>query len=263
MSKIYRNFYLYTILSLIFASCLTSARFSTSRKCPGHACRNPLAINIKQIQRLQRIKQQILYALGFQQNKLNRNQTTSSKEPRDNTPTSIITADNKTDIVIGGPEIVSFSQSIGKRNRKKSLLQFVIHIGEQKSNLEVVSAHLWLVVRKRGNKKTNKTIVIKVFKVQDKKKSQLTYLRTHVKKTRWQKLSLPISVVQELLNPNEGRLKLKIECKRCGRSVKLVVPKGSKRKRTKFLPTARSLRLRSLQRRHRPFLVINTRIRTK
>ncbi|KAK6166471.1 hypothetical protein SNE40_023153 [Patella caerulea] len=260
--------YLFFLLLLLMATKLSSALFPGGvRNCTGSQCDNPLRSNLKQIQRLHRIKQHILLALGFQADQPNNKKppVQSNSTFKNNVSINLSNGSNHD---TRAAAIISYSESVGEKKKKRSILQFVINTGSNQTHLEVVSAHLWLLVKKRKSKKNSKTIVLKVFKIQHKHKSQLTYLRTRVKKTRWQKLSLPISLVQELVKPPQGRLQLKIECRRCGRAVKIVLPKrGSKNKTGSQIPPVRTLRHRKMKingrSRPRPFLVINTLVKNR
>ena len=144
------------------------------------------------------------------------------------------------------------------------LVQFVINTGgSQPADLEVLSAHLWLLVKTRGPRRRGRKVVLKVFEVTEGGQTLLTYLKTRVRKTSWHKLSLPISLIQRLLAPPQGKLKLRIACRRCGRRIKVVLPKHRK-----HLNAIKSS-LRQLKTRHKstgkkklPFLVINTRVKT-
>ncbi|XP_071112015.1 uncharacterized protein [Haliotis cracherodii] len=158
-------------------------------------------------------------------------------------------------------EIITFSQAIG-RKEDSSILEFVLDTSRKRKELEVLSANLWVLVKKRGKTKKGKRIVLKVFQLKDKGLVLLTYLRTKVKKTRWQKLSLPISLIQTLVEPPLSTLKLRIDCRRCGREVKLVLPRnrnwGKRRKARR--PSPRGLRTNTPAKR-RPFLHIFTRVK--
>ena len=57
----------------------------------------------------------------------------------------------------------------------------------------------------------------------------MTYLRTKVKVTHWQKVRLPVSVIQQQLGSSRSTLTLMIRCGRCGGAVRMVLPKSASR----------------------------------
>lgn len=126
-------------------------------------------------------------------------------------------------------------------------------------------------------------------------RTPMTYLRTKVKVTHWQKVRLPVSMIQQQLQSSNSTLTLLIRCGRCGRSVKMSLPKRTrskggkskrrkrkrkrqrggkekKRRRTKRERRNRGDRQKKVRSnesknnedfRPSPFLVINTRMRTE
>lgn len=134
--------------------------------------------------------------------------------------------------------------------------------------------------RKRGRSRGRK-VILRVMKVPNKKDEQfhyLTALRTRVKKTRWQKISLPVTLIQSMLDSKDNALNLRISCKHCGRMVRPVLfrredkiknlkngkirkrkwkGKGKRRRRRRRMRNKRTNGNNRIQ----PFLVISTRYR--
>ena len=153
-----------------------------------------------------------------------------------------------------------------------------------------MSAHLFILLRKRRRKmRKGKLVTLQVQKIPDNSSSYdfLTIVRTRVKKTRWQKISLPVTLIQSMLDSKNRSLQLRIICKRCGKAVKPVLrrsdgrkfrrrnrkrnkigktnkSKGNKKRKVRGKQKKRKIRhLRSRKSRGgqsiRPFLVISTR----
>jgi hypothetical protein len=159
------------------------------------------------------------------------------------------------------------------------VLSFTIDVSSKAREIEAVSAHLWILMRKRkrGRSKGRKVIlrVMKVPNQMDEKFHYLTALRTRVKKTRWQKISLPVTLIQSMLDSKDKSLNLRISCKYCGRMVRpvlfrrrnkqnLTVKNGKIRKGKKKRRRRRRGRMRNKSNennRIQPFLVISTRYR--
>lgn len=153
------------------------------------------------------------------------------------------------------------------------MLQFSINLDSHQGSLEAVSAHLWVLVqrRRRKSRSKGKKIMLVISSVDDSDtKTVLTALRTRVRKTRWQRISLPRTLVQSFLD-SERTLHLKIACQDCGNLVRpiLVAQKETKRLRSKSQIHSKGTKKRRRNKRHRsrrfknkssgPFLVIYTR----
>ncbi|XP_041367488.1 uncharacterized protein LOC121382076 [Gigantopelta aegis] len=262
----------YCCLLLLLAAYCTGLPVAGTFNLPANTkdcadCRKPLGAKILHIQRLQRIKQQILLALGLKQDRnvntipsLSSNLRSIDGKHDGGLIDENVTKSKTTNS--GGPLFFSVSEKLGEKENA-GLVQFVINTGNHHDDLEVLSAHLWLLIKKRGTRKRGRKIVLKVFQVTGDGQTLLTYLRTRVKKTRWQKLSLPISLIQQLLAPPQGKLKLRIACKRCGRRIKVVLPKHKKHVNAIRSPLRqlKSSRHKSKGKKRLPFLVINTRVK--
>lgn len=181
-------------------------------------------------------------------------------------------------------EIISFSEKAGNVS-ERGVLSFTIDVTNNPGPLEALSAHLWILIHKRRRwNHRGKKIFLEVLKIDDTQGDEvLTSLITRVRKPRWQKVNLPVTFIQSLLDSNKRTLKLRITCRKCGKVVRLVL--GRKRnnlKRKKQQKTvksanknapkdrkrlrARKLRSKKLQNRRSrkrermpPFLVISTR----
>ncbi|KAK3109045.1 hypothetical protein FSP39_021782 [Pinctada imbricata] len=180
--------------------------------------------------------------------------------------------------------MISFSEgycvfSITVEVQKKNVLTFTVNVNNNQGTLEALGAHLFILLRKRRRKpRRGKTITLQVMKVADNSSNYdfLTIVRTRVKKTRWQKISLPVTLIQSLLESNRKTLQLKVMCKRCGKSVKPVLKRGTGRNRLRRrrgkLKKKKQRKSRKNKRKNkkktrsgktrdsiRPFLVISTR----
>ena len=160
-----------------------------------------------------------------------------------------------------------------------AVINFKYHSHQSSTDITPVGASLLLHIHRRrkirkGGK--GKKIILSVtdHDEQSTSKDILTYLRTRVKKSRWKKLSLPLSVAQKFLNSGERGLSLRVNCAGCGRLVQLVFSnlntpqKSQKRKRKRKKEAAsenqrkRRKPRRNRERRNistRPILVISTR----
>ena len=138
--------------------------------------------------------------------------------------------------------------------------------------MEAVGASLLLYIdRRRKIRKGGKGKKILLTVTDNDKESNyeeiLTYLRTRVKRRRWKKLSLPLSVAKTFLDSGDRGLSFKVNCVGCGRLVQVVFSNT---------PHTRKSKDRKQQRRHgsgnksksrrrkdrastRPILVISTR----
>lgn len=169
-----------------------------------------------------------------------------------------------------------FAVNISERN----VLSFTIDVSSKPKEIEAVSAHLWILMRKRKRGRSRgRKVILRVMKVPNQKDQNfhyLTALRTRVKKTRWQKISLPVTLIQSMLDSEDKALNLRISCKHCGRMVRPVLfrrdnktlmknGKVRKRKGGKRRRRRRRMRMRNKRtnenNRIQPFLVISTRYR--
>ena len=158
------------------------------------------------------------------------------------------------------------------------MINFKYHSHGSSTNIEPVGASLLLHIHRRrkirkGGK--GKKIVLSVTDHDEKSTSNeiLTYLRTRVKKSRWKKLSLPLSVAQKFLNSGDRGLSLRVNCAGCGRLVQLVFSNSNsshksqqkRRKRKEIVDGNQRKRRKSHRNRQRrnistrPILVISTR----
>ena len=108
-----------------------------------------------------------------------------------------------------------------------AIIKFTHHNNRQDSDVEPIGASLLLYINRRRKIKKGgrgKKIMLTVTDHDERANSDeiLTYLRTRVKRRRWKKLSLPLSVAQKFLDSGERGLSLKVNCLGCGRLVQLV-----------------------------------------
>ncbi|XP_033762822.1 uncharacterized protein LOC117344248 [Pecten maximus] len=262
----------------------TGARANCTRNC-GH--KKGFQMKFNEMIHIQRLKNQIIQKLGlstdekgdvqtpFNTNSLTRNSNTTPKlEKRKKQHPK-----KETSYIREFSEIISFSEKAGNVS-ERDVLSFTIDVTNNPGPLEALSAHLWILMRKRKRKNNRgKKIFLDVLRIDDNDTGHevLTSLITRVKKTRWQKVSLPVTFIQSLLDSNRRRLRLRIRCRKCGKVVRPVLfkkHKNLKRKSHKrILPKERkrshqkrrAAKMRRLNRRSRkreripPFLVISTR----
>lgn len=137
--------------------------------------------------------------------------------------------------------------------------------------LKVMSASLYILLRYRKKEhaghhiahKTNRRVKINIYPVDlshyeryqesEPNGTLLGSLGVLVRHTRWQKLNLPVSEIQKVLDSNEKLLTLKITCENCGQEIGpvLVTKQPTSRKKV------RAGRKRKLNRR-RPLLIVHT-----
>ncbi len=119
-------------------------------------------------------------------------------------------------------------------------VQFTLRRERPNAGLRVVNADLYVLVRykkKRSKvkpsrgKRTPKRVTIKILNAPPDKVAPdfMTSLRVNVKHTRWQKLLLPTSVIQDVLDSEDKVLRLKIQCDDCGFEVNPVLVKRQPR----------------------------------
>ncbi|KAK3589588.1 hypothetical protein CHS0354_043047 [Potamilus streckersoni] len=244
-------------------------------------CLDKLQRNIEELSRIDIIRRRILGSVG-------RSPSAWNQKPQDTN--NNVTNDNKVDSLNmlraqGDPpkpapreikpevqEIISFSEL--SENNADNILTFKIHSKTNSENTKAVGAHLWILVHRkrharRGNK--GKKIFLQVSEVNINSVTHtnhteiLTYLRTRVKKTRWQKVSLPLSIAHSVVEQKNKTLNLKVTCFGCGRLVQLIlheesneISDSSGNKRRKHKKTMKRLR-NSRTMATNPFLVICTR----
>lgn len=250
-----------------------------NRNCTTPPCKKVFHLTFAEKVRIDMLKKHIMNELNIQdktvQNAKLIEKETKNLPQKDKTP--------QTQPIQELPEmaeIVSFSEkpeNISGRN----VLSFSIDVSTKpKEYIEAVSAHLWILMRKRKRGRSRgRKVILRVMKVPNKKDEKfhyLTALRTRVKKTRWQKISLPVTLIQSMLDSKDNALNLRISCKHCGRMVRPVLfrredktknlkngkirkrkGKGKRRRRRRRMRNRRTNENNRIQ----PFLVISTRYR--
>ncbi|XP_021353517.1 uncharacterized protein LOC110450363 [Mizuhopecten yessoensis] len=211
---------------------------------------------------------QVLFSFYFLKNKAINNLTSDSPQRL-----TALTSESQ-------PRFTSLPLRKNGNLSARDVLSFTIDVTNNPGPLEALSAHLWILMRKRKRKNNRgKKIFLEVLSIDDNDADYevLTSLITRVKKTRWQKVSLPVTFIQSLLDSNTRRLRLRITCRRCGKVVRPVLFKKHKNLRKKSRrktlkkekrrshqkrQAAEMRRLNRRSRRHEripPFLVISTR----
>jgi hypothetical protein len=115
--------------------------------------------------------------------------------------------------------------------------------------MKAVSAHLWILVSRCKTKSRGKKILLKVSEVNSvgQRTNRLTSLRTRVKKTRWQRISLPLTLVQHLLETSRRTLQLRVTCIGCGKVVRPVIHWDKSFRRSQRRSCKRHRRVRGLK----------------
>lgn len=141
-------------------------------------------------------------------------------------------------------------------------------------NVQVLSANMFVLVRykkkNREHKNPMKRVTLRVIQLPENNSSTnmllLTELQVEVRHTRWQKLILPTSLIQENINNHVSSVSFLVTCDNCGGDIQpiLLYKKSSKRASPTKAPRKnkpRRQKRRKLYKR-RPFIIINTRVRT-
>ena len=120
----------------------------------------------------------------------------------------------------------------------ETIINFKHRSQQQTEEIEAVGASLLLYIDRRRKIKRGgrgKKILLTVTEYEQKGNYEdiLTYLRTRVKKRRWKKISLPLSVARKFLDSGDHGLSLKVNCTGCGRLVQLVFSNNSHAHRSK------------------------------
>ncbi|KAL3832459.1 hypothetical protein ACJMK2_024100 [Sinanodonta woodiana] len=244
-------------------------------------CLDKLQRNIEELSRIDIIRRRILGSIGRSPSAWNQKpQDTNINATNDNrvdTRNMLRVQDDppkpvRQEIKPEVQEIISYSEL--SDNNADNILTFKIHTKSNTENTEAVGAHLWILVHRkrharRGNK--GKKIFLQVSEVNTNvvthtnRTDVLTYLRTRVKNTRWQKVSLPLSIANSVVEQKKKTLNLKVTCFGCGRLVQLIlheesndISDGSGHRRRKHRKTKKRLR-NSRTVATNPFLVISTR----
>ena len=118
-------------------------------------------------------------------------------------------------------------------------IQFTLYRERPDAGLRVVNANLYVLVRYKkkqkvkGVKNRSKRVRINILNAPPQKSAPnlITTLDVDVRHTRWQKLILPTSVIQDVLDSENKILRLRIVCDNCGSDVNpVLVKKRTKRK---------------------------------
>ncbi|XP_022310536.2 uncharacterized protein LOC111115912 isoform X2 [Crassostrea virginica] len=280
-------FFLYSLtLCLAHAFGFPNQISPMSRNCTQSSCKKVFRLTLAEKVRIDMLKKHIMNELNMHNRTMPRSSSSNKLRVNGNQKTPQKQENQKTlippetdNFLQEVAEIVSFSEkplNISERN----VLSFTIDVSSKPKEIEAVSAHLWILMRKRKRGRSRgRKVILRVMKVPNQKDQNfhyLTALRTRVKKTRWQKISLPVTLIQSMLDSEDKALNLRISCKHCGRMVRPVLfrrdnktlmknGKVRKRKGGKRRRRRRRMRMRNKRtnenNRIQPFLVISTRYR--
>ncbi|XP_046380637.1 inhibin beta A chain-like isoform X2 [Haliotis rufescens] len=118
----------------------------------------------------------------------------------------------------------------------KNLLKFTINKSGEDQASVVTRVNLWIHVwqrekkRQARRKRKGKMIRISVYNNSSKDDKVIAELRTRIQGTNWFRISLPISLVRNLEMSQNSTIILRVECKRCNRKTRLMLPQMSKKK---------------------------------
>ncbi|XP_076439629.1 uncharacterized protein LOC143279468 [Babylonia areolata] len=133
------------------------------------------------------------------------------------------------------PPLIVFSNSEGPVEKNVLEFSFKRPTTYQSPSSTVSKINLYLYVWKRregrrlrrNRRRFRKRLIkIRVFQVSERnrKGKRIAELRKNVQSSHWHRLSLPVSLVHQLWESNNGTLKLRVRCKRCKRKVQLFMP---------------------------------------
>ncbi|XP_046564311.1 inhibin beta A chain-like isoform X1 [Haliotis rubra] len=118
----------------------------------------------------------------------------------------------------------------------KNLLKFTIKKSKGDQVSVVTRVNLWIHVwqkekkRQARRKRKGKMIRISVYNNSSKDDKVIAELRTRIQSTDWFRISLPISLVRNLEMSHNSTIILRVECKRCNKKTRLMLPQMPKRK---------------------------------
>lgn len=124
-------------------------------------------------------------------------------------------------------------------------MQFQLPNGVDK-DAKVTGGHLYIYIIKKGKSK-QKRLKLRVSTIKPNGRNKvISKLRVRVKSTMWQKMPLPISIIEKFTKSRDSTLKLCIRCKRCNKNYKIYGKRRSDKLRN------------SITQEKRPFLIIHT-----
>lgn len=152
-----------------------------------------------------------------------------------------------------------------------NIIQFRVVRDAQGRKLEVTSANLLVKVkyrrkkangkRRKLNKRRKVSIILSTVTEAGKRNQTIAAIKNvKIRKTTWFKLKLPELFIQKILDSEQQLIRLHIKCKGCKKGVKLVLVRGSRRRRKSFRKRPRR-KQRGLSR-TRPFLILHTKLKT-
>ena len=141
-------------------------------------------------------------------------------------------------------------------------IQFTLHRDDSGGRLHVTSASLYMLLRYSRHDDDNDhqpcRVTLSIYALEGDR--LITSKGVVARHTRWQKLILPTTLIQGIFDSSSRTLRVRIHCDSCGRNVTpLFATKYlSQQKRKRYARRGRSVPLRKLLNKRRPFLVINT-----
>lgn len=137
-----------------------------------------------------------------------------------------------------------------------------------KRKMEVKSANLLVRIKyplrgKRRKGAKGKLISLEISSVGEDGhiREVVAYLRSEIKKTTWLKLTLPHSLVQNVIESGQKTFWFHVKCDGCRKGTKVVLVHGDKKRKKRRLRSSIRKKRRRLNKR-RPFLILHTRVET-
>ena len=130
----------------------------------------------------------------------------------------------------------------------------------RKKNRRVKKSNLRKIKRRRKHRKKFVDLVISTVNGGGKPDKVIASVKSQLRKTKWLRLNLPHTLVQEAVESRNGTLQVYIECEGCGPDAQLVLvhrPRKRKRKRLNTSSSSRRLNKR------RPILFLHSKMRTE
>ncbi|XP_064648201.1 inhibin beta B chain-like [Lineus longissimus] len=163
-------------------------------------------------------------------------------------------------------EIVSFSEEAPHNDH--NALQFTFSKDEiTRGDLDVTSAHLWILLRYKKPKFTRRKprrVLLTVSKMtQDGRTGEIVAsFPVTSKHSRWQKLTIPVEVIQEMFKELNTKIRFLVSCAGCDTEVEpVLVKRKSRRPRSRSRGRRFRPRRKNKLNKRRPFLIIRTHVK--
>lgn len=178
-------------------------------------------------------------------------------------------------------EFVSHSQ-IPENLTDPNIILFKVVRDVQGRKLEVVCADVLVKVKYRNRRKRNKrkkrmkekNIVLTLSNIDSSGEviEEVSSLSAKLRRTKWLKVPVPSTIVEEAMSRNDQNLYLRLDCSGCDNDVKLILISNRRKQRRKKRfnkwksKNARTLRPKIRRKRKlnktRPFLILHTKLKT-